>query len=136
MKRWVLVALVAVVLCAVGWQSWQWSARRLDAARSKFLEDAGQLLLALQQYKEFTGRYPEGQNVDIARALSGQGPEKVVILMVRKLDRNSKGELVDPWGTPLAFYFGGNSVLIRSAGPNQIWEDGASVASDDLFRSN
>ena len=134
-KVWWVVLLVAAALGA-GWQSLRWSAQRLDGQRARFVEDAGQLLLALQQYKEFTGHYPEGQNLDIARALLGQGREKVVILTVRKSDRNAKGELVDPWGTPLAFYFSGNSVLIRSAGPNKVWEDAGSPGCDDLFRCN
>lgn len=135
-KKLLWAILAATALVGVGWQSLRGSAQRLDAQRAKFVEDAGNLLLALQQYKEFTGHYPDGQNLDIARALSGQGPEKVVILAVRKNDRNAKGELVDPWGTPLAFYFSGNSVLIRSAGPNKVWEDSTSPGSDDLFRSN
>jgi hypothetical protein len=135
-KKLLWVTLIALGLLGAGWQWLRWSAARLDAQRARFVEDAGNLLLALQQYKEFTGHYPTGQNLDIARALAGQGPEKIVILTVRKNERNAKGELVDPWGTPLAFYFAGNSVLIRSAGPNRIWEDSASPASDDLFRSN
>jgi|DewCreStandDraft_4_1066084.scaffolds.fasta_scaffold00007_7 hypothetical protein len=135
-KKVLWAILAGAALLGAGWQSLRWSAQRMDAQRAKFVEDAGNLLLALQQYKEFTGHYPTGQNLDIARALSGQGPEKVVILTVRKNDRNAKGELVDPWGTPLAFYFSGNSVLIRSAGPNKVWEDSASPGSDDLFRSN
>ncbi len=135
-KKLLWGTLIALGLLGAGWQSLRWSAARLDAQRARFVEDAGNLLLALQQYKEFTGHYPTGQNLDIARALTGQGPEKIVILTVRKNERNAKGELVDPWGTPLAFYFAGNSVLIRSAGPNRVWEDSASRASDDLFRSN
>lgn len=124
---------------AVGILAWEWragSARRLDQARTGFLEDAGQLLPALQQYKEFTGRYPEGQNLDVARALSGHGPDKVVILTVRGMERNAKGELVDPWGTPVAFYISADPVLVRSAGPNKVWEDSASRGCDDLFCSN
>ena len=54
-------------------------------------------------------------------------------LAVRRSDLNDKGEIVDPWGTPFQFYFSHNEVLIRSAGPNKVWEDSA-VASDDLFR--
>ena len=44
-------------------------------------------------------------------------------------------EIVDPWGTPLMFYFSHNEVLIRSAGPNRIWEDSATPTADDLYRS-
>jgi hypothetical protein len=48
---------------------------------------------------------------------------------------NDKGEILDPWGTPLAFYFSHNEVLIRSAGPNKVWEDSAVATADDLYRS-
>jgi hypothetical protein len=90
----------------------------------------------LQQYKEFIGSYPPGNNLDIAKALSGQTEKKVLILLARKAARNQQGELVDPWGTPIQFYLSGNSVLIRSAGPNKVWEDSSVMGSDDLFRSN
>ena len=59
---------------------------------------------------------------------------KVIILATASADKNDKGEIVDPWGTALQFYFSHNSVLIRSAGPNKVFED-SRTASDDLFRS-
>jgi hypothetical protein len=33
------------------------------------------------------------------------------------------------------FYFSHNEVLIRSAGPNRVWEDSATATADDLYRS-
>jgi len=53
---------------------------------------------------------------------------------VRRSELNDKGEIVDPWGTPLQFYFSHNEVLIRSAGPNKVWEDSATANADDLYR--
>jgi hypothetical protein len=53
---------------------------------------------------------------------------------VRRSDVNDKGEIVDPWGTPLQFYFSNNEVLIRSAGPNKAFEDSSVATSDDLYR--
>ena len=50
------------------------------------------------------------------------------------LSGNAKGEIVDPWGTPMQFYFSHNEVLIRSAGPNKVWEDNAISTADDLYR--
>ena len=47
---------------------------------------------------------------------------------------NDKGEIMDPWGTPLQFYFSHNEVLIRSAGPNKAFEDAAIPTADDLYR--
>jgi hypothetical protein len=63
----------------------------------------------------------------------GQSQKKVLILSVRRADMNDKGEMLDPWGSPLQFYFSDNEVLIRSAGPNKAWQDDA-LESDDLYR--
>ena len=136
MKKALLSVLAVVLLVCAGWQTLRFSRNRLDAKVAKFNADASDLLLGLQQFKEFTGSYPAGNNLDIAKALSGQTDKKVLILAVRQSDRNQKGELVDPWGTPTQFYISGNSVLIRSAGPDQVWEDTSVATSDDLFRSN
>jgi hypothetical protein len=43
--------------------------------------------------------------------------------------------IVDPWGTPLQFYFSDTEVLIRSAGPSRVWEDTAVPFGDDLHRT-
>ena len=111
----VLGALLA--LAAVG-GGLRLARNQLDAKVVRFNNNANDLLLGLQQYKEFTGAYPSGSNLDISKALSGQSNAKVFILAAGRSDRNQKGEIVDPWGTPVQFYISGNSVLIRSAGPN------------------
>lgn len=136
MRKILLPFLLAVLVVGAGWQAVRFSRNQLDARVVKFNSDASDLLLGLQQYKEFTGHYPAGSNLDIAKALSGQSDAKVFILAVRKSDRNQKGEIVDSWGTPLQFYLSGNSVLIRSAGPNKVWEDSSVNSSDDLYRAN
>jgi hypothetical protein len=64
----------------------------------------------------------------------GGGEKKVLILAVRRADMNDKGEMLDPWGTPLQFYFSHNEVMIRSAGPNKAWEDSGIATADDLYR--
>jgi hypothetical protein len=131
---WALLAVVAVA--CVGWQSMRLAKSQLDAKVLAFHAEAEDLIQGLQQYKEFIGSYPPGNNLDIAKALSGQTEKKVLILVARKTARNQQGELVDPWGTPIQFYLSGNSVMIRSAGPNKVWEDSSVMGSDDLFRSN
>jgi len=133
----VLYSLLAVALVAtVGWGAFRYHRSVLDGDVARFLGDAENLIAGLQQYKEFTGAYPLGSNQDIAKALSGQTDKKVLILAVRKSDHNQKGEIVDPWGTPVQIYLSGNSVMIRSAGPNKAFEDSANPGADDLFKSN
>jgi hypothetical protein len=127
----IAVSLFAVLIVAgCGYVN---AASKPDA---RFNRHADSLILGLQQFKEFTGAYPIGSNVYIAKALLGQTDKKVLILAVRQNDLNDKGEIVDPWGTPFRFYFSGDEVLIRSAGPNRVWEDDATPAADDLYRSN
>jgi len=135
MKKALTFALILVGVCGVIWMSKGWTLRHPDEKIAKFNADASNLILGIQQYKEFAGSYPTGNNAAIARSLLGRGEKKVLILSVRKSDMNDKGEILDPWGTPLQFYFSHNEVLIRSAGPNKVWEDSAVSTADDLYRS-
>lgn len=134
MKR--VLTIVLIVLCVGGvlWVAKGWTLKRTDPRVAKFNSDCDSLILGLQQYKEFVGSYPTGNNVAIAKALLGQTEKKVLILAVRRSDLNDKGEIVDPWRTPYQFYFSHNEVLIRSAGPNAAWEDSAVGDADDLYR--
>jgi len=135
MKR--ILAIIAIVLGVAGvlWVAKAWTPRRIDPKVLKFNMDADNLILGLQQYREFVGSYPTGNNLAIAKALLGRTEKKVLILAVRKSDMNDKGEILDPWGTPLRFYFSDNEVMIRSAGPNKVWEDSNVLTADDLYRT-
>ena len=134
MKKALTVILILVAVGGVLWVSNGWTPRRTDAKVAKFNADAENLILGIQQYKEFVGTYPSGNNIAITRALLGHSEKKVLILSVRRSDINDKGEILDPWGTPIQFYFSHNEVMIRSAGPNKAWEDSAVATADDLYR--
>src|SRR5436190_21094846 len=135
MKRVLTVALIVVRVAGVRWVAKSWTFNhRPDPKVAKFNQDCDNLILGIQQYKEFVGTYPMGANSQIVKSLLGQTDKKVLILAVRRSDLNDKGEIVDPWGTPLQFYFSHNEVLIRSAGPNKAWEDSAIGTADDLYR--
>jgi hypothetical protein len=54
----------------------------------------------------------------------------------RKSELNTKGEIVDPWGTPIKIYFNQDTILIRSAGANRVFEDSKNARTDDLYRSS
>jgi hypothetical protein len=135
MKR--VLAIVTIVLGVAGvlWVAKAWTPHRVDPKILKFNTDADNLILGLQQYREFVGSYPTGNNVTIAKALLGRSEKKVLILAVRKSDMNDKGEILDSWGTPLRFYFSDNEVMIRSAGQNKVWEDSNVPTADDLYRT-
>ena len=133
----VFAALIGLLLITFGSAAvWSYTKRVTDKNIAKFNDDAENLLMGLQQYKEFVGSYPSGNSADISKALFGQTEKKVLILAVRRSDLNSKGEILDPWGTPCQFYFSQNAILIRSAGSNKAFEDSKTFPSDDLFRTN
>jgi len=134
MKKALTIILVVVLVGCVLLVAKGWTVKRTDPKLAKFQTDAESLILGIQQYKEFTGTYPTGNNIQITKALLGRSDKKVMILSVRHADINDKGELLDPWGTPLQFYFSHNEVMIRSAGPNKAWEDSAVGTADDLYR--
>ena len=134
MKRLITIALVCVGVFGVLLVAKGWTLKRMDEKVAKFNTDCDNLILGIQQYKEFVGTYPTGNNAAITKALLGQTEKKVLILAVRRSDVNDKGEIVDPWGTPIQFYFSHNEVLIRSAGPNKAFEDSAVATTDDLYR--
>ncbi len=136
MKQAIAITLIVlcvggVLLVAKGWTP----GKSTDPKIAKFFTDADALILGLQQYREFVGTYPTGNNLQIAKALLGRTDKKVLILAIRKSDMNDKGEILDPWGTPVRLYFSDNEVMIRSAGPNKAWEDSNVPTADDLIRT-
>ena len=129
----ILIGVTGVFFVASGWTLWG-NTKHVDPKVAKFNSDCDNLILGIQQYREFVGTYPSGNNIAVTKALLGQSEKKVLILAVRRADISDKGEILDPWGTPLQFYFSHNEVLIRSAGPNKAWEDSANPNADDLYR--
>ena len=116
------IVLILVILSAGIGAVWGWSSVSTwirDRPVRQFNAEVDNLFDAFHQYKLHIGRYPEGSNPEIVRALlEGQNPKKIIILAIKKSELNSKGEIVDPWGTPLKIYFANSEVLIRSAGPH------------------
>ncbi len=136
MKKLIPAIAGAVLVVAMALIYLNWQRSRMNPTVVDFHQNADRLIEGLQQYKEFVKSYPSGSLVDIAKALSGQSEkDRVLILATSKNQKNAKGEIVDPWGTPLQFYFAENGVMIRSAGPNQVFEDSGVPGSDDLFRT-
>jgi hypothetical protein len=135
MKKALAIIVIVLGVGGVLWVAKAWTPWRTDSKIHKFNTDADNLILGLQQYREFVGSYPTGNNLSIAKALLGRTEKKVLILTVRKSDMNDKGEILDPWGVPLRFYFSDNEVMIRSAGPNKVWEDSNVQTADDLYRT-
>lgn len=47
---------------------------------------------------------------------------------------SSEGDLLDPWGTPYRLEFSEGKPHVRSAGPNQRFDDPRDKNSDDIFQ--
>src|SRR5258705_7199200 len=109
----ILVAVIAVVALVVGgvWAYSTYSTWKVNASTRRFSDDVENLFAGLQKYKEYVGSYPVGSNSDVVKALKGANPKSVIILVGRKNEINEKGEIVDPWGTPMKIYFSDNGVL-------------------------
>jgi hypothetical protein len=127
---------IVTILVGLGWTMKAVATFRANARMAKFKLDIENLFAGLQQYKEHVGTYPVGSNAEIAKALMGQNPKNVIILVGRKNELSPKGEFVDPWGTALRIYFTESGVLVRSAGPNRRFDDSTTIDCDDFFRSN
>ena len=136
MKKFVLILGAVALLLAAGWAVKALTTVQAKARNSRLSTDIESLFDGLQKYKEFVGSYPTGGNAEVAKALQGENPRKVTVLVGRKLQLNGKGEYVDPWGTALRIYFSGDSVLIRSAGPNRRFDESTAMEFDDFLRSN
>jgi hypothetical protein len=74
-----------------------------------------------RQYAARLGGNPVGTNPEITVALNGQNPRQIQFLNPEDgLRVNSKGELVDSWGTPFFFHqLSANEMEIHSAGPDR-----------------
>src|ERR1019366_924564 len=72
MKRILAIVIIVLGVAGVLWVAKAWTPRRVDPKVLKFNTDADNLILGLQQYREFVGSYPTGNNVTIAKALLGR----------------------------------------------------------------
>jgi len=134
-----IVLIVAILLVGIG-AVWAYTAAKTWSREKpvrQFNSEVDNLFEAFHQYKTHVGEYPKGSSTEIAKALlEGVNPKRIIILAVKKAELNAKGEIIDPWGTPLKIYFANNEVLIRSAGPNKQFDDSKAGLIDDYFRSD
>ena len=135
-KRVIAIIGVCAVLAGAVYLVKVYSNWQVNARTRKFNADVDTLFAGLQQYKENVGTYPVGSNSDIVKSLQGNNPKKLIILVSRKAELNEKGEILDPWGTPLRIYFSDAGVLVRSAGPNRRFDDSNVMEMDDFYKSN
>ncbi|MFO1475896.1 MAG: hypothetical protein U1F98_04510 [Verrucomicrobiota bacterium] len=136
MKKILIAIGVVTIAAGILYAGRAWNTLRVNAQTAQFNGDVDNLFSALQKYKERVGGYPSGGNAEVARALNGSNVKNVIVLISARIEKNDKGEFVDPWGTPLRIYFSDTGVLIRSAGPNRRFDDSTVMEADDYYRSN
>lgn len=95
--------------------------------------DVGQLREALDLYLGEQGAYPSGSAAEISQLLrgqsvGGQNPKKASYIEAAAGEMNSRGEFVDPWGTPYRIIIG-SPPRVYSCGPNRVDEGGG---GDDI----
>lgn len=136
MKKVIYCLGVVALIVGVAFGMRSFMVFQANARSKEFNKDVNSLFLALQKYKERTGDYPRGSNSDIAKDLNGENDKNLIIMVGRDIPKNTKGEFVDPWETPLRIYFSERGVLVRSAGPNRSFDDTTVVEFDDILRAN
>ncbi len=108
-----------------------------DNAREEAVKaDTMRLLEAFTDYYEEFGAYPDGDAAAMIRALSGENPARREFFQYPPDSINTKGELLDPWGTPYRITPspGAEPPEIHSAGKNHLFETATAMHADD-FRS-
>lgn len=87
--------------------------------------------MVIHNYQERFGENPVGNNAEITAALMGNNPKQLNFITAESgLRVNSKGELIDAWGTPFFFHqISGKLMEIHSAGQDRImWTPDDQVA--------
>ena len=122
-------ALVAPQLSELTTTEYPSGADRLGAPNTKPEQEANIVLDLLKIYRRLFGAYPVGENNrQFVNALLGTNRDKLPLLPHDHPRINSKGELIDAWGTPFFFHQNSrNSVEVRSAGA-----DRALFTDDDI----
>lgn len=91
------------------------------------------LAIAVEDYGNTVGSFPQGDAAAIATALTtpgktAAGADHIAIYTPQKGDLNAAGEFVDAWGTPLRFVFDDErSGTVASAGPDQQFDNGDDI---------
>ena len=95
----------------------------LNAGTSEVTHDVETLHALLRQYLRHLHRrqgLPIGNDSDLARALTGHNPMRLVVIPRNHPAITSDGHLRDRWGTPYFIHPRGNNAFeIRSAGPDR-----------------
>ena len=99
------------------------------AHRAEASSEISQILTACVRYYVEYGAMPQSaKNSQLIKSLSSDNPRKIPFLSLQPTQLNSKGEMVDPWGTAFRITFDSSSAVhVTSAGPDKMFN-----TADDL----
>ena len=127
------IALLIIALFVLGWRMLLTSGgghiERIPIIETQMDAIYG----ALREYESAYDSFPSGDNRAIFNALRGQNPRQIVFLLSSTNSSSRDGELLDPWGTPFKVYLSGNETIVRSAGPNKIFDPTSDKNFDDII---
>jgi hypothetical protein len=87
----------------------------------------------LSYMTEYDRLPPSSDNQKLAAALMGNNSRHIVFVSFSRNELNSKGEIVDRWGTPLQITLQGTSTIqVTSAGPDKIFGTADDIVSNNL----
>ena len=93
------------------------------ARRAQAANEINQIQTAcLGYYTEYAQMPDSPENSRLIKSLTGDSPRKIQFLSLNPRDLNSKGEMIDPWGTPFRITFDADSTVhVTSAGPDKVF---------------
>jgi hypothetical protein len=98
---------------------------------SQVVREISSIAIAAKAYHLEYGFSPTGSPVQIAAALSGQNPKKIVFIEMPGKSIGSDGQFIDPWGMPYSIVFSSESnVVVRSAGKDRTFKTGDDIESE------
>lgn len=95
--------------------------RQILAKESSPQRDLEVVFELLEIYKRTFKGYPAGQeNRHFVNALTGNNPQRAVLIAPTHPAISAEGELIDRWGTPVFFHLvASDQIELRSAGPDR-----------------
>jgi len=119
--RWFLIIIAAAILTLVWLSSPDTGPHTTPGLETRGMIQA--LTMAYTDYISDNGPFPRNvDNQSLSKALSGENPKKTAYIVFKPRQMNSRGELVDGWGTQFHIsYLSDSDVTIISAGPDKIF---------------
>lgn len=126
-----LVFAAVAVLTVLGFAMSAFVGGESDGPKVKVMDDLNAIQAELKRHQQEKGMPVTGSTREILRTLFGEGKGQAGTIAATRLTPD--GDLLDPWGHPYRITSFEGFSLIRSAGPNGIFDDGDDEKRDDIL---